>query len=101
VGQYIGEICRYLLAQPSRQFDRQHRVRVMFGNGLRPQIWNEFKERFGIERIGEFYGATEGNANVSKCRLQLVTICLLSLFCSYFELILLLFRAWDAGVDDS
>jgi len=66
VGQYIGEICRYLLAQPSRPFDRQHRVRVMFGNGLRPQIWNEFKERFGIERIGEFYGATEGNANICK-----------------------------------
>jgi len=66
VGQYIGEICRYLLAQPARPFDRQHRVRVMFGNGLRPQIWNEFKERFGIERIGEFYGATEGNANIRK-----------------------------------
>ena len=66
VGQYIGEICRYLLAQPTRPFDRQHRVRVMFGNGLRPQIWNEFKERFGIERIGEFYGATEGNANVRE-----------------------------------
>ena len=66
VGQYIGEICRYLLAQPLRPFDRQHRVRMMFGNGLRPQIWNEFKERFGIERIGEFYGATEGNANIGK-----------------------------------
>lgn len=69
VGLYIGEICRYLLAQPSRPFDRQHRVRVMFGNGLRPQIWNEFKERFGIERIGEFYGATEGNANIREWRL--------------------------------
>ena len=66
VGQYIGEICRYLLAQPPRLFDRQHRVRMMFGNGLRPQIWNEFKERFGIERIGEFYGATEGNANIGE-----------------------------------
>jgi len=66
VGQYIGEICRYLLAQPLRPSDRQHRIRVMFGNGLRPQIWNEFKERFGIERIGEFYGATEGNANMGK-----------------------------------
>ena len=41
----------------------------MFGNGLRPQIWNEFKERFGIERIGEFYGATEGNANIREWRL--------------------------------
>ncbi len=37
----------------------------MFGNGLRPQIWRQFKERFGIKLIGEFYAATEGNANLS------------------------------------
>ncbi len=66
VAQYIGEICRYLLAQPPRPSDKQHKVRVVFGNGIRPQIWNEFKERFNIERIGEFYGATEGNANICK-----------------------------------
>jgi len=45
----------------------------MFGNGLRPQIWNEFKERFGIKRIGEFYGATEGNANIRKWILGHIT----------------------------
>ena len=73
VSQYIGEICRYLLAQPARPFDRQHKVRVMFGNGLRPQIWNEFKERFGIKRIAEFYGATEGNANIRKWILGQIT----------------------------
>ncbi|XP_074653817.1 long-chain fatty acid transport protein 4-like [Tubulanus polymorphus] len=64
VAQYIGEICRYLLAQPQRPSEKQHRVRMMFGNGLRPQIWEEFTKRFGIEQIAEFYGATEGNANV-------------------------------------
>ena len=36
-------------------------MRVAFGNGLRPQIWNEFQSRFGISRIAEFYGSTEGN----------------------------------------
>ncbi|XP_060078888.1 long-chain fatty acid transport protein 1-like [Ylistrum balloti] len=61
--QYIGEICRYLLAQPHRNFDRQHKVRLMFGNGLRPQIWQEFQDRFGVQQMGEFYGATEGNCN--------------------------------------
>jgi fatty-acyl-CoA synthase len=58
---YIGELCRYLLAQPPKPTDRQHRVRVVVGNGLRPEIWQEFKDRFGIERIAEFYGASECN----------------------------------------
>ena len=34
------------------------------GNGLRPQIWKEFQQRFNIEKIAEFYGATEGNTNL-------------------------------------
>ena len=42
----------------------------MFGNGLRPQIWEEFVNRFSSPtnrvQIAEFYGATEGNANISK-----------------------------------
>ncbi|UYV61948.1 SLC27A4, partial [Cordylochernes scorpioides] len=64
VSHYIGELCRYLLAQPERPVDRQHKVRLMFGNGLRPEIWKSFVTRFGIKRIGEHYGSTEGNANV-------------------------------------
>ncbi|KAL1115300.1 hypothetical protein AAG570_007331 [Ranatra chinensis] len=62
--QYIGEICRYLLATPPSEDDRRHRVRIMFGNGLRPQIWQEFVTRFRIPTVGEFYGSTEGNANL-------------------------------------
>lgn len=58
---YIGELCRYLLAQPAKSNDQEHKVRVCMGNGLRPEIWGEFKERFGIERINEFYGASESN----------------------------------------
>ncbi|XP_003741428.1 long-chain fatty acid transport protein 4 [Galendromus occidentalis] len=64
VTQYIGEICRYLLAQPERPQDKQHKVRMMFGNGLRPQIWTEFSERFNVKNLREFYGSTEGNAHV-------------------------------------
>ncbi len=59
---YIGELCRYLAVRPEQPGDREHRVRVMVGNGLRGDIWSVFKERFGIERIIEFYGSTEGNA---------------------------------------
>lgn len=62
--QYIGELCRYLLSQPERPVDKQHKVKLMFGNGLRPQIWREFVDRFQIKQIGEFYGSTEGNANI-------------------------------------
>lgn len=58
---YIGEICRYLLNQPAKPTDRAHRVRVICGNGLRPEIWDEFTQRFGIERVCEFYAASEGN----------------------------------------
>ncbi|CAH8682298.1 unnamed protein product [Schistosoma rodhaini] len=66
VAQYIGEICRYLLCQPVRPTDKQHHVRVAFGNGLRPQIWKAFQERFNVKQIGEFYGATESNANIAN-----------------------------------
>ena len=62
--QYIGEICRYLLNSPESCSDTRHRVKVMFGNGLRPQIWRQFQDRFNVPRIAEFYGSTKGNANI-------------------------------------
>jgi len=58
---YIGEICAYLLNQPEKDTDRKHKVRVIAGNGLRPAIWDEFTNRFGIDRVCEFYAASEGN----------------------------------------
>ena len=58
--QYIGEICRYLLAQPERHTDTANPVNIAVGNGLRPEIWNQFTTRFGIARVAEFYAATEG-----------------------------------------
>ncbi|XP_044752462.1 long-chain fatty acid transport protein 4 isoform X2 [Coccinella septempunctata] len=64
VAQYIGEMCRYILAVPPKPSDRQHNLRMVFGNGLRPQIWVEFVDRFNIPNVAEFYGATEGNANI-------------------------------------
>lgn len=58
---YIGEVCRYLLNQPAKPTDRAHKVRVIAGNGLRPEIWDEFTQRFGIKRVCEFYAASESN----------------------------------------
>jgi acyl-CoA synthetase (AMP-forming)/AMP-acid ligase II len=59
---YIGEVLRYLVNQPPSAADRAHKVTRCLGNGLRPDIWGEFKERFGIPHVREFYAATEGNA---------------------------------------
>ncbi|KAL3317371.1 hypothetical protein Ciccas_003982, partial [Cichlidogyrus casuarinus] len=61
--QYVGELCRYLLSQPEKAEDKAHRVRLAYGNGIRPQVWAEFVNRFNVAQIGEFYGATESNAN--------------------------------------
>jgi len=58
---YIGEICRYLLAAPAHPLERQHRLRAAMGAGMRADIWTRFQQRFGVPRIIEFYGATEGN----------------------------------------
>ncbi len=58
---YIGELCRYLLNQPPKPTDRANKVRLIAGNGLRPEIWDEFTGRFGIKRVCEFYAASEGN----------------------------------------
>lgn len=63
---YIGELCRYLLNQPPSPKDKDHQVWTITGNGLRPDIWMEFKERFGIDRIVEFYGSSEGNVAFSN-----------------------------------
>lgn len=61
---YVGELCRYLLRQPPTPRDRDHRLRLAVGAGLRPDIWEEFQQRFGIRRIVEMYGATEGNVSL-------------------------------------
>jgi fatty-acyl-CoA synthase len=62
--QYIGELCRYLVRAPAHPRQRQHRLRLCCGNGLRADVWEKFQRRFAIPRILEFYGATEGNVSL-------------------------------------
>jgi acyl-CoA synthetase (AMP-forming)/AMP-acid ligase II len=59
--QYVGELLRYLTAQPPSSEDRLHGVAMAIGNGLRPNVWADFNVRFGVARVCEFYGSTEGN----------------------------------------
>ncbi|XP_072551945.1 long-chain fatty acid transport protein 2-like [Salminus brasiliensis] len=58
--QYIGEILRYLCNTPKTDIDRQHKVRLAIGNGLRADVWQEFQRRFGSVDIKEFYAASDG-----------------------------------------
>lgn len=61
---YIGELCRYLVNQPTGPSDRAHHLRLAFGNGLAADVWADLEDRFGVPRILEFYGATEGNVSL-------------------------------------
>jgi fatty-acyl-CoA synthase len=66
--QYIGELCRYLLAHASEASHHNeegpvpaHALRLAVGNGLSADVWEAFQRRFAIPRVLEFYAATEGN----------------------------------------
>jgi fatty-acyl-CoA synthase len=63
---YIGELCRYLMNSPEHPREREHKIRTGFGNGLRPDIWQGFLDRFNIPTLVEFYGSTEGNVSFAN-----------------------------------
>ncbi|EOA81872.1 long-chain fatty acid transporter fat1 [Exserohilum turcicum] len=58
--QYVGELGRYLLNSPKHPLERAHKVRMAWGNGMRADVWEPFRERFNIPVIQEGYGATDG-----------------------------------------
>ena len=58
---YVGELCRYLADQPESEAEKNNPLMKMMGNGLRPDVWDKFRGRFGVQRICELYGASEGN----------------------------------------
>ncbi len=61
---YVGELCRFLVNTGDTPAEHKHTIRAMIGNGLRPDVWTRFKDRFHIHKIAEFYGATEGNVGL-------------------------------------
>ena len=65
--QYIGELCRYLLASPQQAEESRHALRLACGNGLRGDVWREFQQRFRVPQILEYYAATEGNFSLYNC----------------------------------
>jgi len=70
--QYIGELGRYLVnyAREHPEVTQiPHKLKGAVGNGLRPEVWDEFQDKFNIPVVTEFYGATEGNAALlNYCR---------------------------------
>lgn len=58
---YVGELCRYLMNQAPLANDKDNKVLKIVGNGLRPNIWGDFKKRFGIDQVFELYASSEGN----------------------------------------
>ncbi|TKA59733.1 hypothetical protein B0A55_11437 [Friedmanniomyces simplex] len=58
--QYVGELCRYLVNAPPHPLERKHNVQEAWGNGMRPDVWNTFRQRFNITAIHELYAATDG-----------------------------------------
>ncbi|AEO63699.1 uncharacterized protein THITE_2141752 [Thermothielavioides terrestris NRRL 8126] len=73
---YVGETGRYLTTAPPEidpatgaNLDRAHRVRLAVGHGLRPDVWERFRDRFGIDTIFELYAATDGTLGFwNRCR---------------------------------
>jgi len=61
---YIGELCRYLVNHDFDEDETRHKIRLAFGNGLRPDVWAQLRQRFRVPEILEFYGSTEGNVSM-------------------------------------
>ena len=57
---YVGETARYLLAAPPSPLDKDHKLRCMYGNGLRPDVWKPFQQRFNVPEVCEFFNSSEG-----------------------------------------
>ncbi|ORY58047.1 fatty-acyl-CoA synthase [Pseudomassariella vexata] len=57
---YVGETVRYLLNAPSHPLERKHKLRLAYGNGLRPDVWTKFQTRFGVPEVAEFFNSSEG-----------------------------------------
>ena len=58
---YVGEMPRYLLNQPPSEYEKDTPLRCMVGVGLTKKIWEQFRTRFKVAHIYEYYGLTEGH----------------------------------------
>jgi len=55
----LGGMTTAIYSEPPRADDQDNPVRYVLSAGMPAPIWNQFRERFGLE-VFEFYGAAEG-----------------------------------------
>ncbi|MBI4954274.1 MAG: alpha/beta fold hydrolase [Myxococcales bacterium] len=60
VAFYAGDMCRPLVHAPPTSSDRSHSLRLFAGSGMRRDVWQKLRERFGVGVL-EFYASTERN----------------------------------------
>ena len=58
---YLGGVLEILLAQSPHPRDTDHKIRLAFGAGARPDVWRAFQQRFQIP-LREVYGLTEASS---------------------------------------
>jgi len=59
VTNLLGVMMDFLFRLPAGPGDRDHRLRVVLGQPAPAAIAEAFRERFGLERVLEYYGMTE------------------------------------------
>ena len=64
---YLGGILQILLQLPESAAERQHQVRVAWGAGATPAVWDACERRFGFA-LHECYGMTETSSIVTVNR---------------------------------
>ena len=66
--QYIGELCRYLTNAETHPQEATHRIRLCCGNGLRADIWNEFKNSISYPANPGILRRNRGHLFAVQCR---------------------------------
>lgn len=56
---FIGAVGRILCARPDEEFCPEHAIRVAYGAGITPDVYETFTRRFKIPYVIEGYGLTE------------------------------------------
>ncbi len=56
---FIGAVGRILCARPQEEFRPEHTIRVAYGAGITPDVYEAFTRRFKIPYVLDGYGLTE------------------------------------------